>query len=232
MPTEIKVGPPVLTISQGRTFMVSDPAGEVDPKTAQGVYMDDTRFISYYHLSINNIGLNLVNSGQLTFYASRIHLTNPALTLESGPLNPHMIHVTINRTISDGSVHEDLEVNNYSSQKVSFLLELTLHSDFADIFEVRSQSIVRRGQMVTHWNDHKRKLYTSYDNKDFHRALSYYILDNVPVSYSNGRIGFVIDLKPNQQWHTCGEIILEHARKKLSQNRSVAVMWLSIWEAV
>src|ERR1700688_1951701 len=209
MPIEIKVGPPVITISQGRTFMVSDPAGGVDPATAQGVYMNDTRFVSYYGLSVNNDPLKLVNSGQTTFYASRIHLTNPAVNMEHGKLAPHVLHVTLDRKVREGSIHEDLDVANYTGKAISFLLELTIHVDFADIFEVRSQAIVRRGQMVTHWNEQTRYLRTSYDSRDFHRAFLYCVLDNVPVSYSNGQLVFAIHLEPNQHWHTCGEMILE-----------------------
>jgi glycogen debranching enzyme len=215
MPIEIRVGPPVIIASQGRTFMVSDQSGAVDPVTAQGIYMDDTRFISYYALSIDNHPLHLVNSGQLTFYASRFHLTNPAINLEDGTLEAQKLHITVNRTVSNGCILEDLDVANYTGKKVSFLLELTIHSDFADIFEVRSQRIVRRGQMVTQWDDQKKQLRTSYDNKDFHRAVSYCILDDVPASYSNGRMCFAIDLEPNQHWHTCGEMLLEDTVKNL-----------------
>ena len=212
MPIEIKVGPPVITISQGRTFMVSDLIGNIDSQTFQGVYMNDTRFLSSYHLRINGNNLEVINSSQLTFDASRFHLTNPSIELEDGPLEAQTLHIAVNRIVSDG-IHEDLDVANYSGKTVSFLLELTLHSDFADIFEVRTMHIVRRGQILTHWDTKKKLLITSYDNQGFHRAFSYLIQDDVPVSYSNGRICFEITLAPNQAWHTCCEMVLEQANK-------------------
>lgn len=208
MPVEIKVGPPVITISQGRTFMVSDLTGNIHPHTFQGVYMNDTRFISLYALYINDKSLDVINSSQLTFDASRFHLTNPALHLEDGDLEAQTLHVVVNRLVRDG-IHEDLDISNYTGRKVSFLLELSLHSDFADIFEVRTMQIVRRGAIVTNWDRQKKCLVTSYDNKDFHRGLLYQIQDDVPVSYANGRICFAITLEPNQRWHTCCEMILE-----------------------
>ncbi len=208
MPIEIKVGPPVITISQGRTFMVSDLAGNIDPQTFQGVYMNDTRFISFYGLYINGVGLDLINSSQLTFDASRFHLTNPLIELEDGTLEAQTLHMVVNRVVS-GGIHEDLDIANYTGKQVSFLLELALHSDFADIFEVRTMHIVRRGQMLTNWDTKRKQLITSYDNKGFHRAVSYLIQDDVPVSYSNGRICFSITLAPNQRWHTCCEMVLE-----------------------
>lgn len=218
MPIEIKVGPPVITISQGRTFMVSEPDGGINPRSSQGVYMDDTRFVSYYRLYINGNPLSLVNSSQLTFFASRIHLTNPSFHIENGVLEPQTLHITINRMVRD-SIHEDLDVANYTGQKVRFLLEVAIHADFADIFEVRSQSIVRRGEILSHWDTYKKQLRTSYDHQDFHRAISYNILDDVAASYSNGRICFAIQLEPNQRWHTCSELVLERDKRSTIPTR-------------
>ena len=210
MPIEIKVGPPVVTISQGRTFMVTNLKGGIDLETQQGVYMNDTRFACYYRLYINNTPLDLINSSQLTFYAARFHLTNPELHIEGGKLDPETLHVTVNRVVnSSGGIHEDLDVANYTGKEVRFLLEVALHADFADIFEVRSRRIVRRGAMVTDWDTKEKLLCTSYGHKDFHRSLLYSIQDHVPASYANGRVCFDIHLEPNRRWHTCCEMILE-----------------------
>jgi glycogen debranching enzyme len=45
----------------------------------------------------------------------------------------------------------------------------------------------------------------------------------VPVGYANGRIFFEIELEPGQEWHACGDIILEHGqqiRKHLTGHRT------------
>ncbi len=211
MPIEIKVGPPTITISQGRTFMVTTQAGEVMPSTDQGVYAFDTRFISYYRIYINRNPLQVVNASQLSFYASRFHLTNPLINTEGGVLDANTVRVTINRIVN-GGIHEDIDIANYAGKKITFLLELAMRSDFADIFEVKSHDIIQRGKEQTVWDDQKRQLRTSYDNKDFHRAATYCILHDVPVGYANGRLFFEIELEQNQRWHTCGELILEHGQ--------------------
>ena len=38
MPVQITVGPPVITINQGSTFMVTDQRGEIDSESEQGVF--------------------------------------------------------------------------------------------------------------------------------------------------------------------------------------------------
>lgn len=212
MPLEIKVGPPVITISQGRTFVVSDLLGGIGPATAQGVYMNDTRFLSSYALSLNGHPLEVINSSQITFSAARFHLTNPEIPLESGNLAAHTLHITLDRSIQK-SIHEDLQVANYTGKRVHIVLELTVSADFADIFEVRNQQIVRRGEMVTSWETQSRHLRTSYQHGDFRRAFCYTIHSDVPVSYSNGRVCFSIDLQPNHRWHACCALLLSQGEE-------------------
>ena len=61
--------------------------------------------------------------------------------------------------------------------------------------------------MYTAWNMQERRLRTSYDNKDFHRAVTYAIPSpGVPVGYANGRIFFELELEPGQEWQACGEL--------------------------
>src|ERR1051326_4101196 len=112
MRIEIKVGPPTITISQGRTFMVTTQAGEIFASTDQGVYADDTRFLSFYRLYINRVPLQVINASQLSFYASRFHLTNPTIETESGILDAQTLRITLNRIVSD-AIHEDIEIANY-----------------------------------------------------------------------------------------------------------------------
>jgi glycogen debranching enzyme len=213
MPIEITVAPPSITISQGRTFMVTDERGEIHPYTDEGVYAIDTRFISSYRVFINHQPWKLVNSSQLSFYASRIHLTNPPLSTEDGDIEADTLRLTIERAVSEG-IHEDFYIENYTEKHISFIFELEIRSDFADLFEVKSKHIVHRGKVHTRWNEQKGTLRTYYDNKDFHRATLYRVpSDTVPIGHANGRIFFEIEMEPGQRWHSCGEMILEHGQR-------------------
>ncbi|MGI8829449.1 MAG: glycogen debranching N-terminal domain-containing protein [Candidatus Limnocylindria bacterium] len=46
MPVKISVGPPVITIHDNSTFMVSDSSAEITGDDELGVFADDTRFVS------------------------------------------------------------------------------------------------------------------------------------------------------------------------------------------
>jgi glycogen debranching enzyme len=227
MPSEIKVAPSGITISQGRTFMVTDERGEIDHGTAEGVYAIDTRFLSTYSVYVNRQPWNLVNSSQISFYAARIHLTNPPLHTADAEVPANTLRLTIERTVGEG-IHEDFYLANYSGERVRLVLELSLRADFADLFEVRTRRFVQRGKLRTEWHEERRELRTAYTNRDFHRAVVYQILDGdpTPVGYANGRIFLDIELVPGQVWHMCGEITLEHGqhvKRSVYGHRAVAV---------
>lgn len=154
----------------------------------------------------------MINSSKLVFYASRAHLTNRKIMIEGGVIQAHSLGLTLNRTVGEG-IHEEIEIVNYSGKQVTFVLELAIRSDYADLFEVKNNNIVQRGKQRTHWDGSKKLLRTSYDHKDFHRAADYQITNtNSPVGYANGRIFFEIELEQDQHWQMCADLILEHVQ--------------------
>jgi hypothetical protein len=50
-------------------------------------------------------------------------------------------------------------------------LEIAIRADFADIFEVKSNHIVRRGRITSSWSDKRQVLRITYHNKDFCREV-------------------------------------------------------------
>src|SRR5215471_3385572 len=84
MPVEIAVGPPVLSINNGATFMVTDQDGGIEADTEQGVFADDTRFVSYYAIFANGMPWQRLTSAVTAYYAARFYLTNPRLATEDG----------------------------------------------------------------------------------------------------------------------------------------------------
>lgn len=199
----INVGPPNLTINHGRTFMVTDLNGNISSETSQGLFADDTRFLSYYACYVNGKNWIRVTSTTTTYYAARIYLINPEFTTDEGTYAKGSLSLIISRAASDG-IREELKLTNYGLKKVHLNLEIALRSDFADIFEVESQKIVRRGRIETRWDKEQSELVTTYTNADFRRCLSYR-LANCPVEphYGNGRIIFEITLEPGASWDTC-----------------------------
>ena len=61
-------------------------------------------------------------------------------------------HAPVRIEAISGGMHEDLDITNNSMKPVRFQLEIVLRCDFADIFEVKSGSILRRGRITTEWS--------------------------------------------------------------------------------
>jgi glycogen debranching enzyme len=202
---EISVGTPLLTINQGTTFMVTDLDGQIAADSELGVFADDTRFVSFYAISADGSAWRRLTSAATTYYASRAYLINDAFETEAGAIPSGTVGLVVSRTICDG-IHEDLDITNYGLTSVKFNLEVALRSDFADIFEVRAHKFVRRGRVVTEWDEGQQTLRTSYTNRDFERVFTYCLSDSgSPPVYANGRITFPILLESRANWHSCCE---------------------------
>src|SRR3984957_15122082 len=87
----------------------------------------------------------------------------------------------------------------------SFQPGVAMRADFADIFEVKGDNIVRRGHIITSWLAKRETLRMTYRNKDFCREVIVRTGegDGRPTVYANGRLSFDIALKPGQAWHRC-----------------------------
>src|SRR4029077_16829285 len=113
---------------------------------------------------------DLLNGGAVAPQAARIFLTNRAFETEDGPVAARPLGLVIGRHI-DGGLHEDIEITNNSQKPVRFNLEVAIRADFADIFEVKGNQIVRRGRITTSWSDKGQVLRIGYRNRDFCRKV-------------------------------------------------------------
>ena len=147
MAFKIQVGPPQISIHQGQTILISELDGQINWPSDKGLFFRDTRVISNWSIYANGEPWTLLNGGAITYYAARIFLTNRIFATESGTIPERTLGLTIGRWIA-GGVHEDIEITNNSMRRVSFQLEISVRSDFADLFEVKSNRIVRRGRML------------------------------------------------------------------------------------
>jgi len=200
LPLEIKVGPAQLAIHQGHTVLITEPDGQMLWPTDKGLYFFDTRLISAYALYANGQVWDLLNSGAPAYYAARIFLTNRAFPSEGGDVPARSLTLVLTRAV-DGGMHESYAVTNHGRRTVRFNLEIALRSDFADIFEVKSGRIIRRGRIGSAWSDGDGVLTTGYSNGDFYREVRITARGPAPAVYANGRISFAIELAPGATWH-------------------------------
>lgn len=201
MPTKVSVNSGQIAINDGSTFLVTASNGSIDDNLAQGFFVEDTRLISYYEISLNRYQLLLLASSILTHHSALYQFTNPAFRTVRGMLPYGRLMVTIRRDIV-GGMHEDIDITNHHQEPVEFQLMLAIRSDFADIFEVKGQQILTRGETETTWQD--GVLTTEYRNQSFRRSLiTQPTCFDAKPRYANGRLFFDVVLDPGKTWHTC-----------------------------
>jgi hypothetical protein len=204
MTFKVQVGPPQIAIHQAETVLVTEPDGQVKWPTERGLYFRDTRVISAWTIYANGEQWDLLNGGAIAPHAARVFLTNRTFMSEDRPIPARTLGLMIGRQI-DGGLHEDIDITNDSQNPVRFNLEISIRSDFADIFEVKSEKIVRRGRITTSWLAKQQVLRITYRNKDFCRGVTVRTRGGhgEPAVNANGRLSFDIALKAGQAWHRC-----------------------------
>ncbi|GAX44099.1 amylo-alpha-1,6-glucosidase [Tolypothrix sp. NIES-4075] len=201
MPTKVTVNPGLITINDGSSFLVTASDGSIDENKAQGFFVRDTRLISYYEISLNRYQLVLLASSNITHHSAIYQFTNPQLPTVKNTLPSGSLLITIRRDIVEG-MREDIDITNYHHEAVEFQLMLAIRSDFADIFDVKSQQILTRGETETTWND--SVLITKYRNEQFLRGIvTEPVGSTSKARYANGRLMFDVAIAAGETWHTC-----------------------------
>jgi glycogen debranching enzyme len=202
VPLEIRIGPPHLVVHQGQTVWVSEPDGQVGDDEQKGLLFRDTRLISYWRVNANGQEWEHVSGGAISHFAARVFLTNRTIVTETGDIPPRTLSLVLGRWLSGGA-HEDLDLTNHGVHKVRFNLELVIRSDFADLFEIKDERLVRRGRTTTEWLDADQCLRTLYVNQDFRRGITTRIKGDAPAVYANGRLSLEVQIEPGATWHGC-----------------------------
>ncbi len=203
MPFKVQVGPPQIAIHQGQIILVTEPDGRIAWPSDKGLYFFDTRLLSAWAVYANGETWELLSGGAVTYDTARLFLTNNDFVTEDGEVPARSIGFMLSRAL-DGGLHEDMDLTNHSPKPVRFNLEVAIRCDFADIFEVKRQRIIRRGHITTAWSEPEQRLSTVYRNRDFMRAITVraHESDSRAV-FANGRISFEISLAPGATWHCC-----------------------------
>ncbi len=201
---EVRVGPAAVTIHSDTEFAVSEINGEMSSASEQGYFASDTRLVSGYRLKLCRQRPTLSNSSAVESHSARFEFTNPVLLGTDGIEIPaRCLHLRLDRTIGHG-IHEDYDLTNFSRRPVAASLEVSIESDFADLFDVKGGRAVRRGSLQSKWDERAGRLITRYHNGDFKRAIAFRVekADSEP-EFANGGIMFRLNLEPGQSWHTC-----------------------------
>ena len=140
---------PRRALKHGDTFLVVDSHGDIGASAggADGLFHDDTRFLSRLELRLNDaqpllLGSNVRDDNTLL----AVDLTNPDLYVDGQRvLEKDIVHVARTIFLWQGTAYQRIAVRNHGLRPVELLLSLSFDNDFADLFEVRGEHRARRG---------------------------------------------------------------------------------------
>ena len=202
MTLDIHVGSPDLVIHHGETVWLADPDGQVPADSERGLLFRDTRIINMWRLYANFTEWEPLNGGAPTHFRMQAFLANAAIPTQDGEIPKRALLLKLARWL-EGGIHEDIDITNHGMARAKFNLDLVVRSDFADLFEVKSGRLVRRGRIVTEWSDTTQRMTTLYRNGAFVRGLTITARGDSRAVSANGRISFEVDLAPGASWHAC-----------------------------
>jgi glycogen debranching enzyme len=180
----------LITVIEHANFAVSDPSGDMLPGSYHGFYVSDTRFLSRFTLRLSGKRLEPLaaageHHGSATFY-----LASPAI----GRTAASSIAVIRDRSIR-GHLTERIRLISYALEPVRLRLSLHLAADFADIFEVRGRSRLRR-QVKTELAD--RCLRFVYRHRGYRRVTTVEL--DRDFDDDDGRLSLDAELERGRPW--------------------------------
>ncbi|MET3143882.1 UNVERIFIED_ORG: glycogen debranching enzyme [Arthrobacter sp. UYEF10] len=134
-----------VTLVEGSSFCISLPNGDIRPEHPHGLFVQDTRILSKWTLTINGQQLEPLTAETKEPYRA---LFAGRVPRSDGYADSPLIVERL-REVGAG-IQEQVTVRNFSLAPVQCLISLTVEADFADLFEVKEARIQR------HWDERRQ----------------------------------------------------------------------------
>jgi glycogen debranching enzyme len=193
------------TLKQGRTFGLFDRFGDMQVLVAdkEGLYHDDTRYLSHIELTIDgarplHLGSSVEDSNSLL----AIDLMNPDLPACEGrdALPKGTLHIFRAKVLWEGACHEHVRISHHGGEATTVRIEFTFAGDFADLFEVRGMRRERRGELGAP-EVQRDEVVLPYRGLDGVARCTRIRFEPRPAFLDGTRAGFELRLEPGSEHH-------------------------------
>ena len=191
-------------IKSGDTFALFDRFGDVSTLGAgeQGLYHQDTRFLSGLELRMNGVRpLYLGSTVKEGANVLIVELMNPDLLADGRVVLPKgEVHIFRAKLLWQGVCYEHIRLSHHGLEPVSFDLALRFEADFVDLFEVRGTPRLKRGEYLAPRTDADART-LGYRGLDGLHRFSRVGLSPAPAAWDELGARFVLTLNPHQDFH-------------------------------
>lgn len=190
------------TLKHGDSFGLFDHNGDIvgGEGSPEGLYHEDTRYVSVLRLTINGqrpllLGSAVKDDNSLL----TADLTNPDLFLE-GELDQrrNTIHLARARFLWDRASYERVSAHNFDDRARGVSIAFEFACDFADIFEVRGARRPRRGAVSARVEPGRAVTYT-YEGLDGRVRRAIIRFDPAPALLDANHARFDLTLQPGER---------------------------------
>jgi glycogen debranching enzyme len=183
-----------ISILDGNQFVVSDRQGDIEatPTENHGLFLDDTRFLSRWVLTIDGRQPTLLSVDDTSYYRVQyfLALAKGAVYIDAD------VTVTRQRSV-DGGFHEVLVLNNNGKAPLDLAVHMEAAADFADLFEVK-ENRSKKGDLYRRATADRLTL--GYRRDEYRHETV--VTSSVPATISDDGLSFNVHLEPHSRWTT------------------------------
>lgn len=195
------LGAGTVTLVEGSSFCISAPNGDIHAELPHGVFVQDTRILSGWTLTINGQPLEALAAETKEPYRAVFVGRVPR---SDGYADSSLI-VRRLREVGTG-IQEQITLRNHSLKPAQCLVTVSIEVDFADLFEVKASRVQRR------WDQTRR---TSHDALTI-RAVWQKIRKGVVIQAPGAVVTpelltYEVSVPPHGQWITALTVVPDTA---------------------
>ncbi|MDP3761494.1 MAG: amylo-alpha-1,6-glucosidase [Ramlibacter sp.] len=200
-------------LKNDQTFAMFDRFGDIQVLAPgkEGLYHNDTRFLSHQELTIDGVRpLHLGSSVEESNSLLVIDLMNPDLPERAGrgALLKGTLHIFRAKLLWQGVCHEHIRVTHHGSERTAVRLEFTFDGDFVDLFEVRGMKREKRGERLPP-EVSAAEVVMPYMGLDRRARRTRVHFEPTPSAIDAGRASFELQLDPGTEHHLYCTVICE-----------------------
>ncbi len=188
-----------ISILDGNLFVVSNLQGDLEATSADnhGLFLDDTRFLSHWVLTLNGQRPTVLSVDDTFYYRIQhfLALASSAVYIDS--------EVTVVRQRSvRGGFHEVLMIDNHGRAPLDIEVRIEVAADFADLFEVKE----KRPKKGTLYRQVSADRLTLGYRREHHRRETW-VTSSAPAGIAEDALTFAVRLEPRSRWTTTLDVL-------------------------
>lgn len=181
-----------ISILDGNHFVVTNRQGDMEatPTVNHGLFLNDTRYLSRWVMTINGIRPTVLTVDETAYYRVQhfLALAAGATYIDSN------VTVVRQRSIGEG-FRERLVIGNHGHEPIDLDIRYEVASDFADLFEVKDK-LAKKGELYREVGADRLTL--GYRREQYRRETL--VTSSAPAKVDEDGLSLAVRLEPRALW--------------------------------